>query len=402
MTAKIGLLGCGNPSQNWYMPTLSELTKHGEIEWIALCDMDEKLAKKYGTEYDIPHYLSLDEMLDKNKDLDAVCIVTSDPLHHLLGSQVAERGVHVMVEKPMAMTLPACDMIIDTCQRNNVHFEVAENYFRWPKQRLILKLIKEGILGDIVRVYFSEPKRQLPFNPKVSFSDLGRPVSGFGRTGGMVMDMGSHRLSQLRLYAQSNPKRITGTVRRYRSDPTILAEDWAHAMIEFENGVMGIYETSRVGELQKYCQIIGTKGGILDYDYMGPNIPLRLQEGEGWKDIHVETERRNIDGVDVLQRIIAYTDPQISYENPFRDYRIDDWCIGHAAEIMSIANAALSDKPAEYGLGGRQDVEMAMAIYESSLKGSVPIKLPLEQITDYELIVHEDYLKKFGRPIVPS
>ncbi|MAI42993.1 MAG: Gfo/Idh/MocA family protein [Candidatus Azotimanducaceae bacterium] len=402
MKAKIGLLGCGNPSRNWYMPTLKELTKRGEIEWVALCDMDEKLAKEYGEHYSVPYYTSLDEMLDKNKDLTAVCIVTSDPLHHVLGSQVAERGVHVMVEKPMAMTLPACDMIIDACRRNNVHFEVAENYFRWSKQRLILKLIKEGVLGDIVRVYFSEPKRQLPFEPKVSYSDLGRPISGFGRTGGMVMDMGAHRLSQLRLYAQSNAKQITATVRRYRSDPTILAEDWAHAMIEFESGAMGIYETSRVGELQKYCQITGTRGGILDHDYMASDIPLRLLDGEEWKDIHVETERRNIGGVDVLQRIIVHTNPQIVYENPFRNYMINDWCVGHAAEIMSIANAAINDEPAEYGLGGRQDVEMAMAIYESSLKGTIPIKLPLEGITDYEKALHEDYLEKFGQPIIPT
>ena len=47
MKAKIGLLGCGNPSRNWYMPTLSELTKDGEVEWVALCDMDETLAQKY-------------------------------------------------------------------------------------------------------------------------------------------------------------------------------------------------------------------------------------------------------------------------------------------------------------------------------------------------------------------
>ena len=48
MKAKIGLLGCGNPSRSWYMPTLSELTKYGEIEWVALCDMDEKLAEEHG------------------------------------------------------------------------------------------------------------------------------------------------------------------------------------------------------------------------------------------------------------------------------------------------------------------------------------------------------------------
>lgn len=170
-------------------------------------------------------------------------------------------------------------------------------------------------------------------------------------------------------------------------------------MIEFESGAMGIYETSRVGELQKYCQITGTLGGILDYDYSGPKIPLRLLAGEEWKDVPVESERRTIDGVDVLQRIVVHTDPQIVYENPFREYAINDWCVGHAAEIMSIANAALNDEPPEYGLEGRKDVEMAMAIYESSLRGTVPIKLPLKGVTGYEKAVHEDYLKKFGRPI---
>ena len=97
MKAKIGLLGCGNPARNWYMPTLSELTKHGEVEWVALCDMDEQLATEYGTKYGVPYYLSLDEMLDKHKDLTAVCIVTSDPLHHTLATQVAERGVSIRV-----------------------------------------------------------------------------------------------------------------------------------------------------------------------------------------------------------------------------------------------------------------------------------------------------------------
>ncbi len=170
-------------------------------------------------------------------------------------------------------------------------------------------------------------------------------------------------------------------------------------MIDFQNGTVGIYETSRLGEAQKYCQITGTLGSILDTDYFGPEIPLRLRIGEEMQDIPVETERRQIDGVDVLQRIVAHTDPETVYENPFRDYAIDDWCIGHASEIMSIANAALNDEPAEYGVEGRKDVEMAMAIYESSLNNMAPVKLPIEGLTTYEQMLHEDYLEKFGQPI---
>ena len=123
--------------------------------------------------------------------------------------------------------------------------------------------------------------------------------------------------------------------------------------------------------------------------------------GEEWEDIPVETERRRIGGVDVLQRIVVHADTEIVYENPFRDYAIDDWSVGHASEIMSIANAALADEPAEYGMEGRKDVEMAMAIYESSLNGMTPVPLPLEGVTNYERMVHEDYQAKFGRPIGP-
>ena len=400
MKAKVAILGCGRASQKWHLPTMHTLAKHGELDFVALCDMNEPLAKQTGEAYGVPWYTSVEQMLEKHPDIMAVDVIVGDPLHHVLGRLIAEHGKHVMVEKPMALTLPCCDIIIDACRRNGVHFEVAENYFRMPKQRMIIKLITEGILGDIVRVYFVEPKRQDPFEPTVTHSGLGRPISGFGRTSGMCMDMGAHRLSQLRLYAQSEPQQITATVRKYRSDPRSIHEDWAHAMIDFESGAVGIYETSRLGEAQKYCQIIGTLGGILDTDYFGPEIPLRLRIGEEMQDIPVETVRRKIDGVDVLQRIVVHTEPEIVYENPFRDYAIDDWCVGHASEIMSLANAALKDEPPEYGLGGRKDVEMAMAIYESSLNGMAPVKLPLEDVTSYEQMVHEDYLEKFGRPIL--
>ncbi|MCY3871051.1 MAG: Gfo/Idh/MocA family oxidoreductase [Gemmatimonadetes bacterium] len=400
MKAKVAILGCGRASQKWHLPTMHTLAKHGELDFVALCDMDKSLAKQTGESYGVPWYTGVEEMLEKHPDIMAVDVITGDPLHHVLARLIAEHGKHVMVEKPMALTLPCCDIIIDACRRNGVHFEVAENYFRMPKQRMIIKLIEEGILGDIVRVYFVEPKRQDPFEPTVTHSGLSRPISGFGRTSGMCMDMGAHRLSQLRLYAQSEPQQITATVRKYRSDPMSIHEDWAHAMIDFASGAVGIYETSRLGEAQKYCQIIGTLGGILDTDYFGPEIPLRLRIGEEMQDIPVETVRRKIDGVDVLQRIVVHTNPEVVYENPFRDYAIDDWCVGHASEIMSIANAALNDEPPEYGLGGRKDVEMAMAIYESSLNGMAPVKLPLEDVTSYEQMVHEDYLEKFGRPIL--
>ena len=63
---------------------------------------------------------------------------------------------------------------------------------------------------------------------------------------------------------------------------------------------------------------------------------------------------------------------------------------------MSIANAALYDREPEYGIGGRKDVEMCIALYESSLSGMTPIDLPITEITNYEGMVNDDYREAFG------
>ena len=400
--AKIAVVGCGRPSQRWHLPTMAELARRGRIEFAALCDIDAELAERMGREYGVPHYTNVEQMLDRHKDILAVDIVTGDPTHHSIARLAAEHGRHVMVEKPMAVTLPCCDAIIEACRANGVHFEVAENYFRMPKQRVILKLIAAGVLGDIVRVHFVEPKgkRFRPFDTSVQPKGVSRPVSQFTSYSGLFMDMGAHRFSQIRLYAQSDPRRIVASLKKYRPDPEFVHEDWGHAMVDFDNGAVGIYETSRLGEeTLRYCQIAGSRGRILDHDPFGPQLPLRILVDGEMHDIPVEFQRHRVDDVDVLSRIVVHTDPPLTYENPYADCAIDDWSVGHAEEIMSIANAAVNDEPPEYGLGGRQDVEMAMAAYESSIQGMQPIDIPIDGMTSYEQMLHDDYADRFGRSI---
>ena len=77
-------------------------------------------------------------------------------------------------------------------------------------------------------------------------------------------------------------------------------------------------------------------------------------------------------------------------------YALNEWHIGIAEEIMSIANAALHDREPEYFFGGRKDVEMCVALYESSLLGMKPVELPITEITTYEKMVHEDFSEALG------
>ncbi len=400
--AKIAIVGCGRPAQRWHLPTLAELARRGRIDFVAVCDLDQELAARVGGDYGLPHYANVEEMLDRHKDIMAVDVVTGDPSHHAVARLVAEHGRHVLVEKPMAVTLPCCDVIVDACRRNGVYFEVAENYFRMPKQRAIAKILGAGILGEIVRVHFVEPKgrRFRSFEAGAKPKNIGRPVSRFASYSGVFLDTGAHRFSQLRIYAGSEPTRMVAALRKYRADPEFVHEDWGHALVDFDSGAVGVYETSRLGEeTVKYCQIAGTQGRILDHDTFGPQLPLRVMVGGGMRDIPVEFQRRRVGDLDVLNRIVVHTDPPITYENPYADCAIDDWSVGHAEEIMSIANAAANDEPPEYGLGGRKDVEMCMAAYESSIQGMRPVELPIHGITSYEKMLHDDHRDQFGRAI---
>ena len=401
--AKIASVGCGWVAKRWHLPTIAELTKRGDLDYVAVCDVDEDTARAAGEEYGLPYYTDVEQMLEKHSDIDVVDISTGDYEHHTVAKIAAERKMHPIVEKPMAPTLACCDVIIDSCRKNGVHFEVAENYFRMPGDRIIIKLIQEGVLGEIARVHFIEPFGRRPFvqgagKPR----GIESPISTFTSHSGVCIDMGVHRMSQIRFYAQSEPKKITGITKQFAPSPNNnnVYEDWGHAIVEFESGAVGVYETSQVGEETiKYRQIMGTKGVITDLDFWTADFPLRAIVNGEMKDIPIETERHQVDGVDVLSRIVVHTDPQIIYENPFRDYAIDDWNVGTAEEIMTIARAALTGESPEYGIGGRKDVEMCIALYESSRTGMMPIDLPITETTGYEQMVHDEFRQKFGRAI---
>ena len=73
---------------------------------------------------------------------------------------------------------------------------------------------------------------------------------------------------------------------------------------------------------------MGTKGVITHTGSWTSDFPLRAMVDGEMKDIPIERERHTVDGVDVLSRVVVHTEPQIVYENPFREYAIDDWNVG--------------------------------------------------------------------------
>lgn len=398
--AKIGLIGCGRRARSVFLPTIVEGQKRGFFNLTSVCDITENVARETGETYHVPYYASAEKMLEKEKDMDFVCIVANDYQHHLLGKLAADYGKHFLIEKPMAITLPCCDLMIKACEKAGVYYEVSEQYIKGPTDRAVMEIIKNGLIGDVSRVYVNDPE---PAHASDS---------------GICMDMGVHCMSEIRTYVGNEPTQVNGLTKTFvaeKRNSGVLHEDWGIALVEFEKGQIGTCECATAvwndPSKNTYRQIIGTEGAIY-VDARGNviegTISLRKKQGENLADIPVEKKYNKVvkgfrfgmklpggAGFNVLEKIVVKTNPEIVWRNPYAGYDLVDTRVGVMSALMSIADAALNDKPAEYGINARKDVEMCVAWYESSLKKG-PVRLPLTSMTDYEKMVNEDYRRIFG------
>ena len=153
-------------------------------------------------------------MLPNRVALDAVDIVTSTPAHHVLAIEAMRAGLHVMVEKPMGLTLTACRMMQSVEQETGKVLSISENFRRDPMNRLAKSLIDSGAIG---RPYFAVDFSISSAHHGVMHSTVWRAKKD--QAGGVVLDAGVHNADLLlylmgpavRVYAETDvndPERI--------------------------------------------------------------------------------------------------------------------------------------------------------------------------------------------------
>ena len=144
---KFALLGCGRIAKRH-----SELLGEGQIEGAelaAVCDVDKQKAQLIGEQFKVPFYSELDEMM-KTIDIDVVVVLTPSGLHAENVVELASYGKHIMVEKPMALTLDDADAMINACDQNGIKlFVIKQNRFNVPVVKL-KEAIDKGRFGKLV------------------------------------------------------------------------------------------------------------------------------------------------------------------------------------------------------------------------------------------------------------
>ena len=377
----IALVGAGRRGAGAHLPVIAKLKDVYNL--VAVCDIDDEAATRYAKEYGATPYTNVRDLV-AHEELDVVDITVPGVAHHAIGCFMADAGVHILCETPIAVTLPTADLMIEHAKANNVKFEIAENYYRAPRERFLSKVIEADVIGEVARIYR------------------------------IFYEGGYHGMSMLRLRAGGEPKSALGITQTTPVIPIIdrmkrdhTNERWSLGFIEFDNNATALMVYSNVIHARSLgrgqtgiSQIDGSKGTIVGEDiYVTPADELQ----SGAKGVAHRPKRTTIDvdGVNVIDNIsLELPEQTVTWENPLKNYPLSEGQIAVADELLSIATAVLNDTEPEYGAAlGRQDQEMNIAMNESGNRSKETITFPLTDLTETERGTHESYQQQHGHPI---
>src|SRR5436309_44852 len=154
---KAAIIGTGLISRKKHIPAFWR--QRSRVELVALCDMNVQAAEAIGKDFGIGKcYRDLGDLLAEQKP-DLIDICTPPRTHAKLAIEAIRQGCHVLIEKPMAMTVSECDEIVNAAREHRVKVCVAHSdlfYHPFMKAR---QLVSEGAIGDFrgLRILLSTP-----------------------------------------------------------------------------------------------------------------------------------------------------------------------------------------------------------------------------------------------------
>lgn len=306
-------------------------------------DSSEERAQQLAARYGAAAEKDLAEAL-KRDDIDAVHICTPSGTHAKLGTLAAEAGKHVLVEKPLDITLSAGRRLVQAAQANHVKVAVVfQKRFSAPAQR-IKQAVDSGELGNLIECdayikWYREPKY---------YSDSPWHGTWAMDGGGALINQGIHMVDLLKWIG--GPVRSVFAKRRTALHK-IEVEDLVNALLEYRNGALGVIQASTA---------------------LYPGFPERL-------DVHGTQGSAIIEGADLAQWAIQGRPEEVRSAGGATGHT-DPGAIGykwHVPVITDFVNAIIENRePMVSGQDGLDTLELIMAIYKSAQEGK-EVTLPL-------------------------
>lgn len=329
---KFALIGCGRIAKRH-----AELLGLKQIEGAqlaAVCDLSLPKAKSIGERFSVPHYTDMHQMM-QDEDIDAVVVLTESGNHARNVVDLAQYGKHIIVEKPMALTLDDADAMIRACDNAGVKlFVVKQNRFNVPVVKL-REALEQGRFGKLilgtVRVRWCRPQE---------YYDQAPWRGTWAMDGGVLTNQASHHVDMLEWMlgeVDSVFARSTTALAK------IEAEDTAVVTLKFRNGALGIIEATtavRPKDLEGSISVLG-EGGTVEIAGFAVN----------------------------KMKVWNFVDPMPGDDEVMEAYSVNPpnvYGFGHQAYYEHVVDCIKNNRRHLVdGLEGRKSLELINAIYES-------------------------------------
>lgn len=346
---KYALIGCGRISPNHIVAA-----QKNQLEIVALCDLvpqniEDKMLKFSIDKSRTRGYLDYREMLEKEKP-DLVTIATESGTHAEIALTCMAHGCHLIIEKPIALSMEDADRIITIAREKNlVVSSCHQNRFNKSVQKIRDALEKKRFGRMFYGTAHIRWHRDYEYYSRAPWRGT------WAQDGGALMNQCIHNLDLLRWMMGEEIIEVVGMTDR-QNHPYIEAEDFGIALIRFRNGAYGIVEgTTNVyrENLEETLCLFGEKGVVK----AGGQSVNRIEE---W-------------------RFADFLDDAETVKDTYGENAPNVYGYGHIPLYQDVLEAIRDGRPpyvtAEHG---RQAMELVLAIYKSAAEGG-SVRLPLTQ-----------------------
>lgn len=320
----------------------------GRVEIAGICDKDaariEALAKRYA----ISGYRAFDDFnrAIEETDCDLVDICMPNFLHHPVAMEALKKGRHIICEKPLAATLEDGVQMVDLAEKQGKKIYYAEDWLCSPALSKALAIVESGKLGRLLYVRCRECHNgsHSPFAQKIELCGGGSMIHLGVHPVGFVLSLKDNKWTELTAMC-------SGGLENNLLHKKMEGEDWAAAIIRFEDGFSALVEGNYV-----------TEGGMEDV------IDFYCSEGCLHVDLTFSSALRAFSkpGLDYT---VEKADITTGWSKPAVDEKFN---LGYAAEISHFVECACAGVDARKGLRGVDGLEalkVIKLIYKSAAEG---------------------------------
>lgn len=352
---RYALIGCGRIATNHMKAAVNN-----QLEISAVCDvvpehMEVLLAKhELQNDMSILRYTDYRSMIQEVKP-DLVSIATESGIHAEIALFCIDHGVHVIIEKPMAMSISDANEIIRCSEEKHVKVSAChQNRFNIAVQEM-RHALEAGRFGRL-----SHGSIHVRWNRNQGYYDQAPWRGTWAQDGGALMNQCIHGIDLLRWTFGGEIEEVYGQTRQQFHD-YLEAEDVGMAVVKFKNGAIATIEgTTNVypKNLEETLYIFGEKGTVK----IGGTSTNNIDVWDFADESELDTKNKGL---------------QEETSNVYGN--------GHTSLFADMIDAIRNDrKPYVDAYAGRDALELVLAIYKSQKEGHV-VRLPLENFASTDM-----------------